>query len=320
MKIITTPFELGELNKPVVLAVGFFDGVHQGHQEVLRGTVKRARECGGEAWVMTFDRHPLALLAPYQKPSLLSGTDERLALFAEQGIDGVLLVEFTDKIASLSPESFARWLCGGNSGQSAGGGIKEIRCGDNWRFGKRAEGTPTLLARFGGDYGFKVAVVPYTAFKGVEISSTRIRYAIREGRLDEANKMLGRAYSVRGTVVSGRGVGNRLAMATANIMPDVDLLPPNGVYAVRVEVDKTSYGGVANLGVRPTFEDTSPHEIVLETHLFNFKGALYNKEILIGFLSFLRQEIKFESTEKLVEQVAIDIRQAKLVLRRSREI
>ncbi len=314
MKVISSPSELRALNRPVVLAVGFFDGVHRGHQEVLLSTVERARECGGEAWVMTFDCHPLSLLAPYKRPRLLSTTEERLALFAELGIDGVLLVEFTNEIASLSPENFVRWLCGIIADQKAGAPVKEIRCGDNWRFGKQAVGTPALLSRFGTDYGFEVVVVPYAGFKGVEISSTRIRCAIREGHLEEANRMLGRAYSVHGTVVSGRGVGNRLDMATANIIPDVDLLPPNGVYAVRVKVGETSCGGAANLGVRPTFEDTSPDEIVLETHLFDFEGELYDKEIIVCFISFLRNETKFESTEKLVEQVSVDLQQAKTVL------
>lgn len=314
MKVINTPSELRKVNRPVILAVGFFDGVHCGHREVLFSALKRAEECNGEAWVMTFDRHPLSLLAPYKRPRLLSTTRERLALFEELGVDGVLLVEFTSEIASQSPEDFVTWLCGSDAGQDCGVPVKEIRCGDNWRFGKQAAGTPALLSAFGKNHGFEVVVVPYAGFKGVEISSTRIRCAIREGRLEEANMMLGRPYSVHGTVVCGRGVGNRHDMATANIIPDVDLLPPNGVYAVMVKVGQKLFGGAANLGVRPTFKDTSPDEVVLETHLFDFEGELYDKEIIVCFKSFLRKEIRFDSTEKLVEQVSRDIQQAKALL------
>jgi len=298
----------------VVLAVGFFDGVHKGHQEVLRSAVERAREIGGQAWVMTFDQHPLSLLAPYKRPRLLSSTDERLELFETLGVDGVLLVEFTKEIAAQEPGDFVKWLCDKNPENDVHSHLCEVRCGDNWRFGKQAAGTPGLLAQYGRHFGFRVVVVPYAGFNGVEISSTRIRCAISEGRLEEANLMLGRPYSVSGKVVCGRGVGHRLNMATANILPDVDLLPPKGVYAVRIRNDGDIYGGAANLGVRPTFSDTSPDEIVLETHLFDFSSTLYGKEIKVYFISFLRKERKFASTEELVKQVAQDLEMAKSAL------
>ncbi len=313
MITVATPADLHRVNKPVVLAVGFFDGVHRGHREVLAGAVERAHALGGEAWVMTFDRHPLALLAPYKRPRLLSSTEERLQMFGSLGVDGVLLVEFTREIAALSPEDFVGWLCGARRNGS-NSPVVEIRCGDNWRFGDQAAGTPAMLAEFGRRYGFSVVVVPYADFRGVEISSTRIRCAIREGRLEEANRMLGRAYSVHGRVVSGRGVANRLKMATANVIPELDLLPPNGVYAVRVQVDGDRFGGVANLGVRPTFPETSPDEIVLETHLFDFEGELYDRDIVVSFLSFLRREKRFKSADELVAQVGEDMRKARRVL------
>ncbi len=314
MRIISRPSELSAVKTPVVLAVGFFDGVHRGHREVLDSAVRRAREINGEAWVMTFDQHPLALLAPYKKPRLLSTTDERLRIFAELEVDGVLLVDFDKSIAARSPRDFVNWLCTAPENGSSESPIVEIRCGDNWRFGEHAAGTPTMLEEFGQDYGFKVVIVPYAGFKGLEISSTRIRYTIREGRLEDANLMLGRPYAVHGRVVGGRGVANRLGIATANIVPAVDLLPPNGVYAVRIELDEESFGGVANLGVRPTFHDTSPDEIVLETHLFDFSGELYNREIVVCFLSFLRAERRFPSVDELVACIHEDMKQARKVL------
>ncbi len=299
---------------PVVLAVGFFDGVHRGHQEVLKSAVERAREIGGQAWVMTFDQHPLALLAPYKRPRLLSSTEGRLEIFEKLGVDGVLLVEFTEAIAAQEPEDFVRWLCDKEPGSDQHSHLCEVRCGDNWRFGKQAAGTPALLAQYGRHFGFRVVVVPYAGFNGIEISSTRIRCAIREGRLQEANQMLGRPYSVSGKVVCGRGVGHRLNMATANILPEIDLLPPQGVYAVRVRIDGVIYGGAANLGVRPTFSDTSPDEIILETHLFDFNTTLYGREIKVYFIAFLRQERKFASPEELMQQVAADLDLAKAAL------
>jgi len=314
MKIFKEPSEFRDLPMPVVLAVGFFDGVHKGHQEVLKSAVKRAREIGGQAWVMTFDQHPLSLLAPYKRPRLLSSTSERLELFNQVGVDGVLLVEFTEEIAAQEPEDFVKWLCDKEPGNQEHSHLCEIRCGDNWRFGKQAAGTPELLAQYGKHFGFQVVVVPYAGFNGVEISSTRIRCAISEGRLEAATRMLGHPYSVGGKVVSGRGIGNRLKRATANIVPDVDLLPPKGVYAVRIMLNGIEYGGAANLGVRPTFKDTSPNEIVLETHLFDFNDELYGKEIKVYFISFLREEQKFDSAEDLVKQVAFDVQRAKAVL------
>jgi riboflavin kinase/FMN adenylyltransferase len=188
--------------------------------------------------------------------------------------------------------------------------LSEIRCGDNWRFGRRAEGTPEMLAQFGVHYGFRVVIVPYAEYQGVEISSTRIRYAVREGRLDDAAAMLGRPYSIRDMVIRGRGVGSTLCVATANLQPRTDVLPPHGVYAVRVLVDGALYNGVSNLGLHPTFSDVRPENAVLETHLLDFSGDLYGKIIEVSFLGRLRDECMFDSPEVLAAQIADDVRKA----------
>ncbi|HNX35942.1 MAG TPA: riboflavin biosynthesis protein RibF [Kiritimatiellia bacterium] len=318
MKIITQPTQFRKIPGPVFLAAGFFDGVHKGHQLVLSSTVERAREVGGQAWVLTFDRHPLAVLAPSKCPPLLCTLEERLSLLEATGVDGVLVLEFTRPLAVQEPETFIRWLCGKPRGDEDGGSAKlaasaklsEIRCGDNWRFGRRASGTPELLAQYGQLYGFRVVIVPYAQYQGVEISSTRIRYAVREGRLDDATAMLGRPYSVRDVVVRGRGVGQSLCVATANLQPSTEVLPPNGVYAVRVVVDGVTFNGVSNLGVHPTFAETKPERAVLETHLLDFDGDLYGKTIEVFFLARLRDELVFGSTEALNRQIAEDVRQA----------
>ncbi|MDD4016966.1 MAG: riboflavin biosynthesis protein RibF [Kiritimatiellae bacterium] len=314
MKIITQPAQFRKIRGPVFLAAGFFDGVHRGHQLVLSSTVERAREVGGEAWVLTFDRHPLAVLAPSKCPPLLCTLEDRLRLLERTGVDGVLVLEFTRQLAVQEPETFIRWLCGkprcGTRDAprvSAMAKLSEIRCGANWRFGRRAAGTPEWLAQYGHVYGFRVVIVPYAEYQGLEISSTRIRYAVREGRLDDASAMLGRPYSVRDVVVRGRGMGQTLCVATANLQPRTDVLPPNGVYAVRVAVDGCAYNGVSNLGVHPTFIDARPEHAVLETHLLGFEGDLYGKTIEVFFLARLRDERVFDSAEALMRQIDEDV-------------
>jgi riboflavin kinase/FMN adenylyltransferase len=316
MQILSQPSQFRKIPGPIILAAGFFDGVHKGHQQVLGSTVERARELGGQAWVLTFDRHPLAALAPSKCPPLLCTLEDRLHRLAATGVDGVLLLEFTRQLAVQEPETFIRWLCGRPRAQGSGtrvsptAKLSEIRCGDNWRFGRRAAGTPELLAQYGQHYGFRVVIVPYAEYQGLEISSTRIRYAVREGRLDDAAAMLGRPYSVRDLVIRGRGVGAALCVATANVQPRTDVLPPNGVYAVRVLADGASYNGVANLGVHPTFTDVRPEHAVLETHLLGFAGDLYGTVIEVCFLGRLRDECVFDSPEALTSQIAQDVRSA----------
>lgn len=315
MKVLTQPAQFRKIPGPVVLAAGFFDGVHRGHQLVLASAMERAREMGGQAWVLTFDRHPLAMLSPAKCPPLLCTLEDRLHLLEGFGIDGVLVLEFTRQLAAQEPEAFVRWLCGKpHAEEGAGKGnaakLSEIRCGQNWRFGRRAAGTPELLAQFGKVYGFRVVVVPYAEHLGLEISSTRIRYAVREGRLDDAAAMLGRPYSVRDAVIRGRGIGQTLNVATANVQPRTEVLPPNGVYAVRVTVAGGCHNGVANLGVHPTFSDVTPDHAVLETHLLGFEGDLYGKTIEVAFLGRLRDERVFESPDALARQIAEDVKAA----------
>ena len=317
MKVITQPLQFRKIPGPIFLAAGFFDGVHKGHQIVLSSTIERAHEVGGQAWVLTFDRHPLAVLAPSKCPPLLCTLEHRLHLLEQTGVDGVLVLEFTRQLAVQEPETFIRWLCGKPRGEEECGAklatsakLSEIRCGDNWRFGRRAAGTPELLAQYGKCYGFRVVIVPYAEYQGLEISSTRIRYAVREGWLEDATAMLGRPYSVRDVVVRGRGVGQSLCVATANVEPRTEVLPPNGVYAVRVIVDGATFNGVSNLGVHPTFADMKPERAVLETHLLDFEGDLYGKTIEVLFLARLRDECVFNSAEALNRQISEDVRHA----------
>lgn len=316
MRILTHTSDFRKEQALIFLAAGFFDGVHLGHQAVLRDSLLRARECGGEAWVLTFDRHPLSVLAPSKAPPLLTSLEERLRLFEKLGMDGALVLPFTRPLAVQEPEAFVRTLCG-HAGAPGAVRIAEIRCGDNWRFGRRASGDPHLLARLGGLYGFEVRIVPYTFYKGGEISSTRIRQALREGELDAARQMLGRPYSLIGTVVRGRGQGGPVFhFPTANLIPDpTAVLPPCGVYAVEVETSNGLFFGVADLGIRPTITDGNEGQIVLETHLLDFEGDLYGQMLRVSFLKKIRDEVPFSSCVALSEQIQRDIVAARELVR-----
>lgn len=310
MNILTQPEELHKLNSSIILAAGFFDGVHIGHQRVLTGTVARAREAGAQALALTFNRHPLAVLAPSKAPPLLTTKEERLERLEALGLDGVLMLPFTRKLALQSPEHFMRWLCGDPGRAFPNGKLSEVRCGANWRFGCRASGTTELLAMYGEEYGFRVVIVPYAFYQERPISSTRIRFAIQEGNLDDAAAMLGRPYSVRGAVMQGKGLGALLGFATANIQPQADILPPLGVYATRAHVNGRSYNSLSNFGFCPTVG--ANRDPLLETHLLDYSGApLYNQHIAIDFVKRMREERRFASTEDLALQIGKDVQDAR---------
>ncbi len=310
MNVLTQPEDLRVLNSPIILAAGFFDGVHLGHQRVLTGTVERARKTGAQAWALTFNRHPLAVLAPSKAPPLLTTKEERLERLEALGLDGVLMLTFTRKLALQSPEHFVRWLCGDPGQAFPNGKLSEVRCGANWRFGCRAAGTPELLTMYGEEYGFRVTIVPYAYYQEREISSTRIRFAIQAGNLGDASEMLGRPYSVRGVVMKGRGIGASLGFATANIQPQADILPPLGVYATGTQVGGRYYNSISNFGVCPTVG--ANRDPILETHLLDYSGdTLYNQPIAIDFLGRIREERRFASTEELVLQIENDVQAAR---------
>ncbi|NLF22355.1 MAG: riboflavin biosynthesis protein RibF [Lentisphaerae bacterium] len=311
MQTFVSPDHLHALPGPLVLAAGFFDGVHLGHRAVLDGAIAHARQLGGQAWALTFDQHPLTILAPGRQPPLLTPLSMRLELLAQTGIDGCLMLPFTRELAACQPRDFVRLLCGPQRTVAA------IRCGENWRFGAGGGGDPALLAELGRQHGFEAVTVPPLHHDGAPISSTRIRRAIQAGDVAEAASMLGRPYSVRETVVRGRGVGRTIGMATANLHPAAEVLPGIGVYAVRTWVGDRRVDGVAGLGWRPTFADARPDAPELEIHLLDFEGDLYGATLDVAFIARLRDEIKFPDAAALMEQVREDIRQARQLAARS---
>jgi riboflavin kinase/FMN adenylyltransferase len=318
--------------RPVLLAAGFFDGVHRGHQALIRKIVGAARRQRGTAWVMTFDTHPLKVLQPEAAPRLLTSTPHKLRLLAALGVDGCIVIPFTRSLARQEPQAFIAMLA------LAAPALRQIVIGRNWTFGRHGRGTPAMLKSLAPVYGFKVTVISPVQWHNAVVSSTRIRAAVLAGRLAEAAGMLGRPFSLLGTVVHGRGLGRKLGIPTANLNPHNEVAPPNGVYIVRANWDGVAYPGIVNLGIRPTVTANPPSsratrdkfaachvsrvvcrpssvvrppDRVLELHLFGLRRNLYGKAIEVAFLKKLRRERVFPSLEALQRQIRKDIERAK---------
>lgn len=307
--IIINDFEpLKERHKPIVLAAGFFDGVHIGHRHVISRALESARQIGGEAWVMTFDTHPLKILKPEAAPLLLTSTAHKLSIIRQTGIDGCILLPFTSQMATTPANTFAQWLfhCTPT--------LREIISGANWRFGSGGSGTPQMLASLGSDVKIRVTTIPPVNHNGDPVSSTRVRQAVTCGNIAEATLMLGRPPSVLGTVVHGRAIGRTLGFPSANIDPHNEALPPLGVYAVQACVGDRVYDGALNFGTRPTFDRDRAVPPLLELHLLDFSGSLYELDIEAFFIEHLRDEWYFATIDELKVQIANDVIRTKQIL------
>ena len=291
--------------RPVLLAAGFFDGVHRGHQAIIRKMVSVARRERGAAWVMTFDTHPRKVLFPLAAPRLLTSTPHKLRLLKALGVHGCIVIPFTRSLARLAPKAFIAMLA------LAAPALRQIVIGRNWTFGRQGRGTPAMLKALAPCFGFKITVIPPVRWHGTVVSSTRIRTAVLAGRLAEAAGMLGRPFSLLGTVMHGRGLGRKLGIPTANLNPHNEVAPPDGVYIVRARWDSVDYLGIVNLGVRPTLALPKERPArVLELHLFGLRRNLYGKAIEVTFLKKLRRERVFPSLEALQRQIRKDIERA----------
>jgi riboflavin kinase/FMN adenylyltransferase len=311
MKTLDSPSALAERAPGIAVAAGFFDGVHLGHQAILAETRARARAEGSQAWVLTFEPHPLAVLAPARCPPLLTRLDLRLERLAETGVDGCLLLPFTPALAALAAPDFVRHVFGGWMDAAR-------RCtvvsGENWRFGRgKAGGLAAIAAISGGR--IQTVQAPMVSLAGERVCSSAIRQAILNGDLPKATAMLGRPYAIRETTVAGRGVGGKLGFATANMRPAAEVLPPVGVYAVaasrRGHPEQGWMKGVANLGFCPTFEDAALIAPILEVHILDFAGDLHGETLDVRFVSRLRDEIHFDSPEALARQIRLDVEAAR---------
>jgi len=291
---------LGSLPGPAHCAIGVFDGVHLGHQAVIGEALRSAREGGGTACVVTFDPHPARVLAPASAPRLLTSTPHKLRLLEDLGIGHTVVIRFDREFAELPAEVFVENL------HRAAGSLARVCVGEEWRFGNRCTGDVALLDRLGGELGFAVTGVPTVRVGGMIASSTRIREAVAGGDFSVAEKLLGRPYTVLGTVVEGRRLGRTLGFPTANLRVHNEQLPPTGVYAVGVlRGSRERWLGVANLGYRPTVEGEDLRR-TLEVHLFDFEGVLYGEDLEVRFLAFLRPERKFGDLDALKAQIERD--------------
>ena len=269
-----------------------------------------ARAAGGTAVVVTFDPHPIRVLRPEKAPRLLTSTPHKLRLIRALGVEHLLIIPFDLAFAGTPPEEFIRALA------AAGKPLREICVGHQWSFGKGRAGNLEMLARLGGELGFEEIGVPAVEIGGRIVSSTLIRQAVEAGRLEEAAGLLGRDYTILGTVIEGRKLGRTIGFPTANLSAHNEQFPPNGVYAVEIlrngDAPRT---GVANIGVRPTIAEAGG-ERVLEIHIFDFDQALYGDDLEIRFRRFLRPEKKFPSLEALRAQIDSDAGAARAFFRR----
>lgn len=304
-------YAIGKVKKKfrnAVLAIGVFDGVHRGHQALIQGAVRRARQIGGEPLVMTFWPHPVHVLRPGLGLPYIVSLPHRLKLIEELGARACIVVHFTRRFARLSPEQFIqRYIL-------AHIAPREIYVGDDFRFGRGREGTLEYFQQAGTEYGFKVRSVDAVRVGNKKIGSSIIRQLIGEGELVRAARLLGRGVSVMGKVVCGDGRGKKFGFPTANISIPNGVIPPLGVYAVRVRIGEKIFGGMTNIGRRPSFKKND--RIHLETHIFNFHRSLYNKEIIVEFVQKIREEKKFGSREQFIAQLGDDRVRAQHILSR----
>lgn len=286
------------------LALGFFDGVHPGHQEVIKKAVEEAKLLDAIPAVITFKEHPRALTLG-KSPPLLTLPDQRLEICEELGIEAALLLSFTEELCRLAPQDYVQHVLVECMGACS------LSVGFNHRFGRNRIGTPELLAELGKDMGFSVHVANEIDIDGEPVSSSRIREALSQANIDLACKLLGRPYAVHGKVVRGDGRGRSIGFPTANVECAEELIiPARGVYAGNCTLqDGKTYHCVINVGLRPTFGESTMSKT--EVHIFDFSGDIYDQHMTVRFTHFIRQERKFAGIEELKDQILLDCQTAK---------
>ncbi|MGH2709779.1 MAG: bifunctional riboflavin kinase/FAD synthetase [Actinomycetota bacterium] len=294
------------LQEESAITIGFFDGVHRGHQAVVRRVVDVAKELGLRSVVVTFDRHPLATLSPGKVPPLLTTLKRKAGYIEELGVDTLFVLEFTEEVSRWSPEEFVERVL------VKGLGTRHISIGTNFTFGHKAAGNFQVLADLGAANDFTVEPVAIFKVDHRPVSSTSIREALSEGDLVWPENALGRRYIVEGQVVQGAGRGRGLGWPTANLRtPDGILLPGRGVYAGLAIVDGNTHPAAINIGINPTFGGEPLH---LEAHLLDLEGDLLGKVLAIEFWERLRDEQRFDSAEALTDQIEQDVERTRDLL------
>jgi riboflavin kinase / FMN adenylyltransferase len=288
-----------------VVALGNFDGVHAGHQTILRTAIERARREKGTAFALTFDPNPAKVLAPDRAPRLIQTSADKLELLRTSGIDGVLLINFTRELSQLTPREFVRAYLIDRIG------VRTVVVGHSVSFGHNRAGNAAVMTELGREFSFDVIVVGPVNVAGMEVSSTKVREVIAAGDLRTAANLLGRSHFLSGPVVHGRERGRKIGFPTANIQSRTEILPPDGVYATRLILDDGPHASITNIGMRPTFAEP---ERTIEAHVFDFDRDLYGQEVRLELIERIRPERKFDSGAALAAQIASDLQRARTLL------
>jgi riboflavin kinase / FMN adenylyltransferase len=304
MEIIRDLDSLKPYSFPVV-ALGNFDGVHVGHQTILRAAIERARAAGGSALAVTFDPLPAKVLNPNRAPRLILTPEDKHELLRSFGLDGVIVLTFSRELSMVPPEAFVREYLRRRIG------ARVVVVGHNVSFGHARAGNAEVMRRLGGELGFETNVIGPIERDGIVVSSTQVREMIAMGDMKRTAILLGRPHFLRGPVVHGRERGRTIGFPTANVQSRTECLPPDGVYATRVVMEEGSYPSITNIGMRPTFGEP---ERSIEAHIFDFDRDIYGREVKLEIAERIRPERKFESAQALAAQIASDLRRAKEIL------
>lgn len=288
-----------------VAALGNFDGVHLGHRAILKTAIDRARAAGGTAFAVTFDPLPAKVIAPNRAPRMILTPEDKLELLRQSGIDGVIVINFTLELSRLSPADFVRGYLLGKIGARA------VVVGHSVSFGHKRAGNAEVMAELGRRMGFETTVVGPVAVEGAEVSSTRIREFITAGEMRAAARLLGRDHFLSGTVAHGRERGRTIGFPTANLDNATECLPPDGVYATRLQLADGAFASITNIGMRPTFAEPAR---TIEAHVFDFDRDIYGARVRLHIVERIRGERKFESGQALAAQISQDLKRAKEIL------
>jgi len=291
--------------KSVVMTLGTFDGVHLGHQKIIKLAVKRARDLNCDSALFTFRPHPLQVIASKNAPQLLTTWQQTRRLIQSLGINRIILKKFTKEFAQISARRFVEDYLVNRFR------VKEIIVGEDFRCGYQGEGTPDRLAKLGKEFGFEVRVIPAVKINTQEAGSTSIRSLIKEGKIKKASEQLGRNFIIDCKVISGDKRGRELGFPTANLRPVINyVLPSAGVYVCRAIIEDKVYNGVVNLGLRPTF---NKEDFSIEVHIFDFMREIYGTRLQLEFIEKIRVEEKFVSSQQLIARIKKDIKIAQEV-------
>lgn len=300
------PSDLG----PSIVTVGNFDGVHCGHQQVLKEVVRRAREAHTRAVAVTFHPHPLQVLRPEAAPLLITPEPRKEALLAQAGLDALLVIPFSLEFSRTTPAEFARNILAGALRAT------EVHEGENFHFGHKAKGTTAQLSELGSQFGFRVKSYPVMMMRGCPVSSSEIRRLLGAGKVSRSRHLLGRIFSIASGIARGRGYGQKYTVPTINLGPYDGMVPAHGVYVTRTRIGERDFNSVSNIGTRPTFGEAS---FAIESHLLDFEPLHISSETEVetSFLYWLRPEIKFPSVDSLKQQIGRDVRRAQTYFRLS---